>query len=89
MVTIQYTKDDKIEQLQWQCMLPLLLTKPITFPLQRGFSGRGKKYTRPRTKDRGVSYGKIGFTTVYLLSGMLVFFKKKNSSAYAVEQYIT
>ena len=39
-------------------MLPYPPTKPITLPLQRGFSVAGKKeYAKPPTKGRGVSYG--------------------------------
>ena len=57
-------------------MLPLLPTKPISLPRQRGFCGGRKKekYAKPHTEGREVSYGKIGLTTVAvtqdLLSGM-------------------
>ena len=38
-------------------------------------TGEGKKYAKPRTNGRGMSYGKIGLTTVAvthdLLSGWL------------------
>ena len=64
-------------------MLPPPPTKQIALPWQRGFSGGGKKeeYAKPHL-GRGVSYGKIGLTTVAvthdLLSGMqLVLLRKE------------
>ena len=51
-------------------------TKPTNLPRQRGFSrgGRKEEDAKPRTKGKGMSYGKIGLTTVAvtqdLLSGM-------------------
>ena len=58
--------------------------KLITLPWQCGFSWGGKKleYAKPRAKLRGVSFGKIGLTTVAvthdLFSGMpLVLLKKE------------
>ena len=60
-------------------------TKPITLPWQRGFSGGGTKeeYAKPLTEGRGVTYGKIGLTTVAiahdLLTGIpLVLLKKEH-----------
>ena len=83
MFTIQCTNDDGGRTVA-MAMLPPPPTKPITLPWQRGFSGEGKKeeYAKPRTWGRGVSYDKIGLTTVAvthdLLSGMpLVLVKKK------------
>ena len=93
MFTIQYTNDDG-DRAVAMAMLPPPPTKPITLPCQRGFSGGGKKeeYAKPRTKGRGVSYGKIGLTTVAvthdLLSGLpLVLFKNRTHPP--LEQYIT
>ena len=46
-------------------MLPPPPTKPKTLPRQHSFSeGEKNEYTKPRTAGRGVSYGKIGLTTV-------------------------
>ena len=64
MFTTQCTKDEgmAVEML----MLPPPPTNPLNLPRLCGFSGEGKKeeYAMPRTKGRGVSYGKIAFTTV-------------------------
>ena len=55
--------------------------------------GRNKKeeYAKPRTYGRGVSYGKIGLTTVAvthdLLSGMPLVLLRKESSAFGTVYY--
>ena len=91
--TIQYTNDDGGRAVA-MAMLPPPPTKPITLPRRRGFSGGGKKeeYATPRTYGRGVSYGKIGFTTVAvthdLLSGMPLVLLKKNSFAFGTVYYL-
>ena len=75
-------------------MLPPPPTKLITLPWQRGFIGGGKKekYVKPLTEGRGVSYGKIGITTVAvthdLLWGMPLVLLKKNSSAFGTVYYL-
>ena len=75
MFTVQYTNDDGSRAVA-MAMLPPPSTKPMTLPWQCGFNGAVKKeeYAKPRTKGSGVSYGKIGLTTVAvpqdLLSGM-------------------
>ena len=75
MFTIQYTNDDGGRTVVMAMLLPPP-TKPITLPCQRVFRGGGKtgEYATPRTEGRGVSYGKIGLTTVAVthdhLSGM-------------------
>ena len=70
MFTLQYTKDGG--RAFAVAMIPPPPTKPITPPLQCGFSGQGKKeeYAKPRTKGRGVSYGKIGLTTVAVIQDL-------------------
>ena len=70
MYTIQYTKDDG-SRVVAMAMLQPPPTKPITLPWQGWFSMREKKeeYDKPRTKGRGVSYGKIGRTTVAVTQG--------------------
>ena len=70
-------------QLQWQCY-PHYQQNPQPCTDIVVLAGEGKKeYTKPCTKGRGVSYGKILLTTVAvthdLHSGMHWFFKKKNS----------
>ena len=80
MITIQYTK-------YWgsavaMAMLPPPSTKPITLPDSVVLAGEEKKeYAKPRTKGRGVSYGKIWLTTVAvtqdLPSGMRLVLKEK------------
>ena len=54
-------------------MLPPPPTKPITLPLQRGYSGGGKReaYAKPRTEGTEVSDGKIGPTTVDVTQDIL------------------
>ena len=72
MFTIQYTNDDGGRAVAMALLLPPS-TKPITLPCQRGFSGGGEKkeYAKPHTELRGVSYGKIGLTTVAVTHGLL------------------
>ena len=73
MFTIQYKKNDRGRAVA-MTMFPPLPTKPIPFPDCVVLAGRKKKNAQPRTKWRGVSYGKIEHTTMAvtqdLLSGM-------------------
>ena len=91
MFTMQYTKYGG--RAVAIAMFPPPTTKPITLPQQCGFSGGGKKeeYAKPRSKGRGVSYGKIGLTTVAvtqdLLLGMPLVLKKKSSAFAAVYHF--
>ena len=54
-------------------MFPPPPTKPMSLPGQRGFSRAGIKeeYAKPRTVERGVSYRKIGLTTVAVVQDLL------------------
>ena len=75
MFTIQYTKDNG-DMTVAMAILPLAHKKTHNPALTVWFYLGGKKeeYPKPCAKWRGVSYGKIGLTTVavthYLLSGM-------------------
>ena len=62
MFSMQYTKDGGMAVAMAMFTPPP--TKPITLPRQCGFSGGGKKEedAQPRTKGRGVSFGKIWLT---------------------------
>ena len=56
--------------------------------------GNKQEYAKPRTKGRGVSYGKIGLTTAAVTQDLISshgcdwFFKKKNSSAFGTVYYL-
>ena len=65
MFAIHYTKDDGGMAIATARLLPPP-TKPITLPDSVVLAGEKRKeeYAKPRTKERGVSYGKIGLTTV-------------------------
>ena len=60
MFTIQYTKDgDKAVAMAMSPSPPIksIMNKKVEYP-------------KPRTKGRGVSYGKIGLTTVAVSQGL-------------------
>ena len=81
MFTMQYTKDGG--RAVAMTMLPPPPTKPITCPDIVVFAGEEKQEecAMPRTKGRGVSYGKIGLTTLAvtqdLSSGMPLVLSEK------------
>ena len=76
MFTIQYTKGDGGRALAMAMLLPPP-TKPILYTDSVVLAWKEKEeYAKPRTKGRGVSYGKIGLMTMAaaqdLLSGLLL-----------------
>ena len=82
-----------VGQLRWQCYRRHQQnTQPC--PDSVVLAGKEKKdeYAKPRTYGRGVSYGKIGVTTVAvthnLLSGMPLVLLEKNSSAFGTVYYL-
>ena len=67
-----------VGQLRWQCYRRHQQNQkpcPDSVVLARG--GKKEQYAKPGTKGRGVSYWKIGLTTVAVTQGCRWFFRKR------------
>ena len=72
MFTIQYTEDDGGGQLRWQCYRRHQQNpQPCPDGVVLAREEKKEEYVKPRTKERGVSYGKIGLTTVAVTHDLL------------------
>ena len=92
MFTIQYAKEGG--RAVAMALLPPLPSNSLHSPDSVVLAGEEKKeeYAKPRPIGSGVSYGKIGLTSVAVTqdfpSGMPWFFKKNNSSAFGTVYYL-